>query len=200
VDLIQKPKPDSGGRNLAGSINLIKSRGISISGKRLDLSLLKSKWAVISIACVFFALLCFGAIRGYIFYLDKKTSDLKQRADALISGQDANLISDAGSIEALGNTVNKLNRDHIFSSNFFVMLEKITLPEIKWSGLALDAVLGTANLGGKAASYSYLAKQIIDFEKEKMRIAVSGISLDKDGVSFSAILKFDPALLKLEAK
>jgi len=181
---------------MAGANNFIKSRGISISGKGLDLSVFKNKWVIISLAGVFFALLCFGAVRGYIFYLDKKTGDLKRSTDALAVGQDTKLILDANSLEALGNTVEKLRQEHIFASNFFVILEKITLPEIKWVSVAMDAAKGEADMRGKAASYSYLAKQIIDFEKEKMKIAVAGISLDKDGVGFSAKLKFDPALLK----
>ncbi len=166
-----------------------------ISGKSIDLSFLKNKWVAMALAGVFLALICFGAIKGYVFYLDKKTDDLKLRVEALANGQGADLISNAGSVEALENTVKKLRQEHIFTSNFFVMLEKITLPEIKWQSLTLDTSGGTADMRGKAASYSYLANQIIDFEKEKMKIGVSGIILDKDGVGFSAKLKFDPKLL-----
>ncbi len=185
---------------MSGANNFIKSRGILISGKELDISFLKNKWVIVSLAGVIIALLCFGAIRGYAYYINKKADTLKQSAIDLAGGQSAGAIKDASSIEALDNTVKKLRQNHTLSSNFFVLLEKNTLPEIRWTSISLDAVSGNADMRGKAASYSYLARQITDFKNQKMEITVSGISLDKDGVGFSAKLKFDPALLKIEAK
>jgi len=41
-----------------------------------------------------------------------------------------------------------------------------------------------------------LAKQIVSFQDAKFEISVSGIGLKKDGVEFSARIKFDPTILK----
>ncbi|PIS31691.1 MAG: hypothetical protein COT41_01120, partial [Candidatus Portnoybacteria bacterium CG08_land_8_20_14_0_20_40_83] len=72
----------------------------------------------------------------------------------------------------------------------------LTLPQVQWISFTLNVQEGTADLIGKAASYSYLAKQIVSFQDAKFEISVSGIGLKKDGVEFSARIKFDPTILK----
>lgn len=197
MDLIPKPKPKNPGGNFAGSGNFIKSRGIDISGKRYyDLSFLKGKWTLLSFAAVFLTLLVFGAVRGYVFYIDRATEAIKREREAIEKDESVKLVSSLGRAEIVAQTVDKLSKDHIYTSAFFSLLEKLTLPEIKWQSLTLNTQEGTADLRGDSSGYSFLAKQITKFEEEKIQIAVSGIGLGKDGVGFSAKLEFDPDLLK----
>jgi hypothetical protein len=94
------------------------------------------------------------------------------------------------------STVKDLLANHVYSSYFFQKLEQLTLPQTQWMSSSLDTMKGTAQLQGQAASYSYLAKQIVSFQDAKFEITVSGITLTRDGVAFSALIKFDSAILK----
>ena len=91
--------------------------------------------------------------------------------------------------------VENLSKNHIFSSLFFEKIEKLTLPEIQWDGYRIDTRLGEAELSGQAASYSFLAKQMDKFKEANFEISISGINLKGGGVSFSAAIKFDAAIL-----
>ena len=195
LDLIQRQKPNNSAGNFSGSVNFMKSPGVG--GSRFDFSFLAGKWVVVSLISLAAALTGFGAIKGYSWYLDKKTSDLKEATESLKSGENAQLAEKVGDVEKISRLVEALSGNHIFTSLFFAMIEKFTLPEISWQTVSLDTAQGVAEMHGQAASYSSLARQILNFEKEKIQIAVSGISLGKEGVGFSAKLKFDPALLKL---
>jgi len=177
----------------------IKSRGISISGKGADLSFLYNKWVLISLGGFLFSVLAFGALYGYDFYLAKQSAKLDAQIDQLKSEQrnqqNVEIIKKISNIDSTIATVNNLMKKHIYSSAFFTSLESLTLPQVQWNSLALDCLAGTADLSGRAASYSFLAKQIVSFQNGKVDADVAGISLGSGGVNFSAKIKFDQSIL-----
>jgi hypothetical protein len=80
------------------------------------------------------------------------------------------------------------------------MLESATLPQIQWLGLSLQTQQGSASLQGRAASYSFLAQQISNFDKSDFQAVISGITLSNNGVGFSAALTFIPKKLQQQNK
>jgi len=187
--------------NVASRIGAsIKSRGISLSDGESKLSLLKERKVFLSLAAVIVALLVFGGIEAYdIFVVQKEASRLELEINSLQEKQDSQKKSEIGkkviNIDKMASAVETLSKKHIYSSLFFEALERITLPQVQWLNYSIDALKGTADLNGSAASYSILAKQIVSFEDAKFKIAVSGISLKKNGVDFSAKTSFDPSIL-----
>ena len=174
----------------------LKSRGILISDKGSRFAFLFNKWILVSFAALAFGLIVFGGLKGYDFFLQRSIQNLEQEIKNAQSQQDTEMIQKVTELDKSINTVKDLLKNHIFSSNFFKKLEQLTLPQVQWISSTLDAQEGTADLRGKAASYSYLAKQIVSFQDAKFEINVSNIALKKDGVEFLAHIKFDPAILQ----
>ena len=174
----------------------LKSRGILIPGKESRVAFLFNKWILISFAALVLGLIVFGGLKGYDFYLQKNIGKLEQEIQVAQNQQNTDMIQKVMDLDKSISTVKDLLKNHIYSSLFFEKLEKLTLPQVQWISFTLNVQEGTADLIGKAASYSYLAKQIVSFQDAKFEISVSGIGLKKDGVEFSARIKFDPTILK----
>lgn len=192
MDLIPKENKSTSSIMSEGGF---KSRGISLEETTNKLSFLFSRRAIYSFVAIGVSLLIYGALFGYQIYAQRKAADLNRQADALEAGQDKELVQKVLEIDKTINSVNYLLKNHIYSSEFFKVLEKTTLPTVQWSNFTLDTSAGTANLSGKADSYSTLAKQIVAFKDAKFDISVSGISFVRDGVRFTASTKFDPEIL-----
>jgi len=193
VDLI--PRQQKQGNSLSGDPGL-KSRGISIDKEESSLAFLLNKRIIFSFCAVALGLAVFGGIKGYDAYLRGNIRDLEQEIINVNSQQSEETIKKVTETDKMIETVKNLSKNHIFSSLFFEKIEQITLPQVQWLGYSLDTKQGTAQLKGQAASYSFLAKQIVSFQDANFEINVSGISLKSNGVEFSAAIKFDPAILK----
>jgi hypothetical protein len=193
MDLI--PRQQKQGNPVNSEMSL-KSRGISIDKEESQLTFLLNKWVVFSFCAVALSLAVFGGIKVYDYFLQKDIINLdKQITDA--QGQESeDVVSKVTETEKAIATVKNLSKNHVFSSLFFEKIEQVTLPQVRWGSYAVNTEQGTADLRGQADSYSYLAKQIVSFQDAKITINVSGISLQGDGVAFSASIKFDPAILQ----
>ncbi len=90
---------------------------------------------------------------------------------------------------------------HVAISNFFTLLEDITLVNVRYSGFNFGTLEdGTAEitLSGTARSFNALAAQSAIFSKEQdiRRAIFSGIDVDEDGtVSFEITAELDRDLL-----
>jgi len=193
MDLIPRQQKKGNPNNVDAGL---KSRGISIDKEESRLLFLSNKWVVLSFCALGLGLIVFGGIKGYDFYLQKNIVKLEQEILNAQNQQNVDMIQKVTYLDKSISTVKDLLKNHIYSSLFFEKLEKLTLPQVQWIGFTLNAQEGTADLRGKAASYSYLAKQIVSFQDAKFEINVSGINLRGNGVEFSARIKFDPAILK----
>jgi hypothetical protein len=196
LDLIPKQYKSGNSEQPEPAEIQLKSRGISIYGKQSELlSLLLNKWVIICLAGVLLALLVFGGINIYNFYAKKNIAGLEKEIKQVQSEQDAELVKKIIELDKSMGTVSGLLKNHIFSSLFFENLERLTIAQVQWLGVNLNTLSGTAELRGKAFSYSFLAKQIVSFQEQKIQIDVSNIALRKDGVDFLAKIKFDPKIL-----
>ena len=193
MDLI--PRQQKQGNPLSGDSGL-KSRGILIDKEESSLVFLSNKWIIFSFCALGLGLAVFGGLKGYDVYLQRNIKNLEQEVINVQVQQSEETIKKVTETEKAIETVKNLSKNHIFSSHFFEKIEQITLSEVKWLGYSVDARQSTAQLTGQAASYSFLAKQIVRFQDAKFEIDVSGISLKSNGVEFSAAIKFDPAILK----
>jgi hypothetical protein len=174
----------------------LKSRGISIEKEESKAAFLLNKWVILSFCGLALGLAGFGALKIYdYFYLQKSINNLQQEIINIENQQNPETIQKVTELDKAIENVKNLTNNHIFSSLFFKKLESLTLSDVKWSGYNINTVLGTVELRGQAASYSILAKQIVNFQDAKFEINVSGISLRSEGVDFSAQIKFDPVIL-----
>jgi len=179
----------------------IKSRGISLAGEESQWAFLRGKYVILALGAFLLCLVVFGGLKTYnYFYIGKQVEQLIQEANALEIAQNSpeNLavIKKMSDIEKAQQTLEKLKNSHIYSSLFFEAFERVTLPQVKWSSLSVSTEEGKADMKGAAQSYSFLANQITAFEKAKFEIDVSGMNFTKNGIDFSADIKFDPKILK----
>lgn len=174
----------------------LKSRGISIYGEFSKYDFLKQRWLILSLVAVAVSLAIFAGLKIYESKLSKKVTDLDNQIQAVKAGEDPALVEKVNKIGRINQILTELSRKHVFASQFFEELEKVTLSEVRWSGYGLNTKEDSANLSGLAASYSALANQIENFRKANFQVTVSGVVQTKDGVNFSVIIKFDTKILK----
>ncbi|MFH0852123.1 MAG: hypothetical protein V1845_00730 [bacterium] len=194
MDIIPKQQKTA---ELAGDI---KSRGISLAGEESQWVFLRDKKVILALIAFLLCLAVFGGLKAYnYFYIVRQVEQLAQEASALENSQNSpeNLafIKKMSDIEKAQQILEKLKNSHIYSSLFFEALEGVTLPQVKWSSWSVSTEEGKADMRGAAQSYSFLANQITAFEKAKFEIGVSGINFTKNGIEFSANIKFDPRTL-----
>ncbi|MDD5589732.1 MAG: hypothetical protein PHQ47_00985 [Candidatus Portnoybacteria bacterium] len=192
MDLIPKTK-NSGEFSMAG----MKSQGISIYDDKTDLYFLRDKRVLLSFVAIIVFLAAWAGLKAYsVFVLEKKLSAISVEIGQIEAGVDNNRIKKLVELDKTISVAENLLDSHVYDSKFFGMIEKVTLPLVQWSSLSLIPEQGTAQLGGRAASFSVLARQILSFRSSDFTAEISGISLGNEGVTFSALLRFDPGLLR----
>lgn len=93
--------------------------------------------------------------------------------------------------------VSKLMKSHKIPSNFFALIEKITLPEVYFSTVTLSIKDSKVKLKGETENFEDLARELALLEKEEnIKKAESfQTSLSKEGkVIFDLDLRFSPEL------
>jgi hypothetical protein len=192
MDLI--PRNRKINKPLNEQLTFAKSQGISISIGNGGWPYLKNKWVLASLAAVLASLLVFGGLKFYESRLRNSYNKIRNDIESREAQNNTEANKQTLAIQKTMASVDKLSVKHIYSSKFFSVLEKTTLPEVTWNNIEIDTK-GSANLQGQAASYSLLAKQIVAFQDAKMGIDVSGLNLTRNGVEFSAKINFDPKIL-----
>jgi Tfp pilus assembly protein PilN len=181
---------------MTGSVDLIPIAARVRSWKQIMTLLLFS--VILSVAIL-------GLLYGYVVYemqriiakdmerrqmiseVDKKILAFsKLNKDISVLGQEIQLVQD---------TLNK----HIYWTNFFALLEKYTVSDVYYSGLAMGTN-GGLTLSATTKSYDSVAKQLKIFESADAAEFVTDASItsarqDKDGsVSFQVILNLNQSL------
>ena len=174
----------------------IKSRGISIAGFEPKISAIFSDrrviWSVVLLALSFAV---WGGLKGYIYYINSVSDKIAQEISSVQNSQNLELAQKIIDTDKTIKIYKGLLKNHIYSSQFFDLLEKVTIPQVQWRSLNLLTDQGRAQLTGRAASYSVLAKQIVSFEKSDIKVDVSTVTLTRSGVEFSATILFDRSIM-----
>jgi len=124
--------------------------------------------------------------------LGTKISEAKTPERKLLEGE---VISWRGKINDFSGLLN----DHLYSSNFFRVLEDITHPEVWFSEIDLGSRDEKVIISGQAEDFTALGQQLLIFQKSS---AVDGVSLSKvsvakeGGISFTFELKLNPQTLR----
>ena len=95
-------------------------------------------------------------------------------------------------------TVNDLLRTHIYWTNFFEVLESITLPSVYYKGFTASIINTDINLSSYASSFTEVARQLVAYQNFPdifKQINVTEASLDEGiGVSYSAQASLQPSI------
>ncbi len=108
------------------------------------------------------------------------------------------------SVKRINNTGQEIQRvydllnKHIYWTNFFALLEKYTLPEVRFSGFAATNS-GTLTLNANAPDYATMAKQLKILQTDNAKefvteVEISGGTKSDTGVNFSVSLVLNPDL------
>lgn len=126
----------------------------------------------------------------------KTTENIQNTENALLEFEDSvKRINDTGQeIQRVYDLLNK----HIYWTNFFVLLEKYTLAEVKFSGFAATNG-GALTLNATAPDYATMAKQLKILQTEVAQefvteVDISGGTKSETGVAFSVALVLNPDL------
>jgi len=161
------------------------------------------------ITLLFFAIILstviLGLIYGFVLYQEQKIIAEQNTRKQMISEVEKKIVAFSElnkNIRTLGQEI-KLVQDtlnkHIYWTNFFALLEKYTVADVYYSGLAVGTN-GGLTLSATTMSYDSVAKQLKVFESAEAGEFVTDASItsarqDKDGaVSFQVILTLNQSL------
>ncbi len=154
---------------------------------------------------IILSLLILGAIYGYVAYDKQRIISEQNRQKAEIAKIEAKILDFTAlnrDISILGQEI-KLVQDtlnkHIYWTNFFALLEKYTVSDVYYSGLAVGTN-GGLTLSATTKSYDSVAKQLKvlnSAEAKEFALAASITSASKskdDNVSFQITFILNPLL------
>lgn len=172
------------------SVDFSKLAGLGRSLSRLG--------TVICGALIIVSLLLWGGMFYYENTLEKQTVNLKEEQSKVFSPSDKETAAKIINLEKGSESAKALLASHIFVSELFDKISDATLPQVQWRSMELSLTEKSVALGGLAANYSVLAKQILALKESGFSgVAVDSIALDKlGGVDFGANFDFDPKILR----
>lgn len=156
---------------------------------------------------IFLFVVSLGILFGAYFYkksLDEKvkrlTDDLKKAQEVL----DQNFLTEIKKLDEQIENAKVLLNQHALITPLFDLFENSTLKSIKFNNLSFHLPASTksetsATLAGVAKSFSSLALQIEELQKnEAIRsVSASGLSLSEDGkVNFAMQINFNPSYFR----
>ncbi len=92
-----------------------------------------------------------------------------------------------------------LTSQHLVSSKFFEIIQKITHPKVWFSTFSLNSREGSVELSGLSRDFESLEQQLLILREEKIieNVDLKNISITKEGgISFNLSLSFNPEILK----
>lgn len=143
---------------------------------------------------------------GSILYKDALTRELEEIASKLLAIQgerDAETEENVRDFAARILTIDSVLDNHIYASQIFAFLERVTHPRAQWKDFAFRAQDGTITMNGATENYTTLGEQIIAFEQNTNihNLIISNIQLDKSGrVLFGVSFRVDEALYRPNRK
>lgn len=161
---------------------------------------------------LFSVLVFFGALSGWgglYFYnmqLQKQTDEMDAQVSEIknvkLSDRQKEIDKIKEASEKLDNFKGVLD-GHIYTSNVFAAIEKLTLKTVYFYEFDLDSKKAALELKGVADSYDTFAKQFSHFKNQTgtiKKIDVESVSLTKNGIEFSFDVILDKALLLKQIK
>lgn len=146
-------------------------------------------------------LISMGLSGGVFFYkriVAQQVEELKVSLKRLEADFEPTLLSEFIQTADAIKTAKDLLAQHRAPSKVFEFLEANTLGDVRFGGFSFAASEAELTLKGQAESYTALALQARVFETNSMvkKVAFSNLGLtEKGGVTFSAALEFDPAIV-----
>lgn len=184
-----------------GAAGAVSKTGAGLGGVASSLAAKADILLVSAIVVLAVVVLVYFGLFGYRIYLEQEMARLNLNLEELQSQRDPELEEDLANliigIEALKQILN----ERIYSSRLFVMLEELTLPQIRFSGLNVDFKTGGLKLQTEASDYSTLAQQVFVFgQDERVKSAeLFGAQLEEGGRVKSEIsLELDTGFLRYD--
>ena len=171
-----------------------------------QLSKVKS-WKQIGSLAVITLVAALGIVVVFWFGLltwNTSLTSIGQRTNENIQDTENALAKFEDSVKRINETGQEIQRvydllnKHIYWTNFFALLEKYTLPEVKFSGFAATNS-GALTLNATAPDYATMAKQLKILQTEQAKefvteVDISGGTKNDMGVTFSISLVLNPDL------
>lgn len=163
-----------------------------------------SKIAILILGLSLLALAVYGGFFLFNKSLKTQLGEIQNQIEELNKKRDSDFEKKVVSLEKGLDGLKIILKNHVYWSNLFSDLEKLTVPSVSFSDLQgsirADGSIDIT-LNGSAPSYTYLAKQMVGFGQEKLvsNIEVNGIKLGTEGgVMFALNINFlkDTLLLK----
>lgn len=151
------------------------------------------------------AFLIIGATFGGLLLLNRAQKEARTTLLDEVNKKEENLKTDLLRqiflLEGRLKNLRTLLSSHVFPSNVVKLIERDTLPQVRFLNFSFDATSGKLDMTGEAASYSILARQINVFERDPQieRIEFGGLSIigGSNFAGFKLAIVFKPTLLTL---
>jgi hypothetical protein len=146
-----------------------------------------------------------AASAGGLALLNRAQQDALRTFEEEVGDKDSSLRTDLVNQIFLADqrlrNLRTLLSEHLISSNVFALVERDTLPQVRFLSFNFDATSRKLDMSGEATSYSLLARQIGVFEQDPNieRVEFGGLSLSSNnlaGFKIALILKKPFLLLK----
>lgn len=139
---------------------------------------------------------------GGLVLLNRAQADalqvLTEEVEDKENGLRSELVNQIFLIDQRLRNLRTLLSEHTASANVFALLEKNTLPQVRFLNFSFDASARKLDMSGEAASYSAIAKQIGVFERDPNieKVEFGGLSLSASNVAgFKVALIFKRSFL-----
>lgn len=159
----------------------------------------ESSFVVLSVILLTIVILISAGLWWYEYSMDKEKQNLNAKLQELASQRDLDLEANFIELKDGIDNLKKLLDNHIRSSELFVMIEDLTLPQVQFISFNSDLLKSTLSLDIRAVNYNIFAKQLVVFEQDQRikSLIFSKVAMDNDGgVGSSLELELDPNFLR----
>ena len=93
--------------------------------------------------------------------------------------------------------IGTLITQHPFASTALGIIERDTIPQVRFAGFDFTAHLGKVSMKGTASTYAFLARQLIIFEEDAdfNSVEFGGLARTDEGIEFDLTLVIKPEVL-----
>lgn len=159
----------------------------------------ENSFVVLSVILLTIVILISAGLWWYEYSMDKEKQNLNAKLQELASQRDLDLEANFIELKDGIDNLKKLLDNHIRSSELFVMIEDLTLPQVQFISFDSDLLESTLSLDIRAVNYNIFAKQLVVFEQDQRikSLIFSKVAMDNDGgVGSSLELELDPNFLR----
>ena len=159
----------------------------------------KEFFVISSIILLIVVVLISAGLWWYEYDLNKEKDNLNTKLQGLADQRDLALEANFTELKDGIDNLKKLLDNHIRSSELFVMIEELSLPQVQFVGFTSDLLESILSLDVKAASYNIFAKQVVVFEQDQRikKVTFSEVAMDDEGgVNSSLKLELDSNFLR----